>query len=86
MCEQSSVGTQRRVLCRLEYCPYKKELGSPVLCKVSFTFHQMNWPSSECGEPVAAISNQIVNVMKFLKTWIILKGTSRFCKFVRGFD
>lgn len=36
-------------------------------------------------QPAVAISNQVVNVIKFLKTWMILKGTSSFRKFVRGF-
>lgn len=69
------------MLCKLEYHSYKKELGSPVLCKVSCTI-----PSPKSIEPIVAVSNQVVNVIKSLKTWIILKGTSSFYKSVRGFD
>lgn len=80
------MGTERRVLCKLEHRSLKEELGSLVLCKKYLSLYQKNWPVSECIQSATAMSNQVVTVIKILKTWMILKGTSSFCKFVRGFD
>lgn len=87
MCEQVQWEHRGGCCANLNIAHLRQNLGH-LYFAMSFTIP--NAPAIiRMYKAIVVISNQVVNMIKLLKTWVILKGSSSFCKFVKlklGFD